>query len=40
MQCSDFFDDIMLVGDERGILSLLINLVFRVDPDIFMSWDM
>ena len=30
----------MVVKNEEGLLSLLINLVFRIDVDIFMSWDM
>lgn len=34
------FDEVFVVREERGILSMLINIVFRVDVDIFMSWDM
>lgn len=34
------FDEVFVVKEERGVLSLLINIVFRADVDIFMSWDM
>ena len=40
MQDLFLFDDVMSVEDQYGLLSLFINNVFRIDPDIFMSWDM
>jgi DNA polymerase elongation subunit (family B) len=36
----DGFGEVWAVPDERAILSVLVNLVFRVDPDILMTWDM
>lgn len=36
----NFLDEIFVVAEERGLLSMLINIVFRVDIDIFLSWDM
>lgn len=34
------FDDVMVVESESGILSLFISVVFRLDVDLFVSWDM
>jgi hypothetical protein len=30
----------MVVENESGLLSLFVSIVFRVDVDLFMSWDM
>jgi len=33
-------DEVIVVKDERSLFSMLISIVFRVDVDIFISWDM
>lgn len=40
MKDTFLFDEVMVVANEGDLLSLFISIVFRVDVDLFLSWDM
>lgn len=32
-------DDLFVVKDEQALLTVFINIVFRIDPDLLISYD-